>query len=420
MVDLRILRLLKYKEQHFKYVGRIPANTVTKQTKTILDCFSKYFSKFPDDAKVESGKFMTMFRLLYPKLTDEALRNYSKMIKSAEKDLDKQTEAGLIATLTEVRMANELLTALDTFNEGELENLHQAVETISMEYALDAGLKTTDFIRDSIGDLIQQEIDDSGLSWRLSCLNQSMKGLRPGDFGIVAGRPDRGKTTFVASEVTHMAAQLPKTRPVVWLNNEGLGNKIVFRLYQAALGITVAEMTRMHELGELEEAYNKYMGDKWKVRVFDVHGADTYKVERIIEKHTPGLVVYDMIDNIRGFGDSARQDLQLERMYQWGRELCVKYDCIGMATSQISAEGEGMQFPGMSMLKDSKTGKQGACDYQIMIGSTNDPTGNDIRYVSVPKNKLHRQGGPRDPRCAVSYKPEIARYINLEEVTTDE
>jgi replicative DNA helicase len=120
-----------------------------------------------------------------------------------------------------------------------------------------------------------------------------------------------------------------------------------------------------------------------------------------------------MIDNIRGFGDMARTDLMLEEMYKWARERSVKYDCIGLATSQISNDGDGMQFPTLGMLKDSKTGKQGACDFQLMIGASNDPGLAGSRFISLPKNKLRRPDGASDPRAEVVFDAVRARYRDI-------
>ena len=108
-------------------------------------------------------------------------------------------------------------------------------------------------------------------------------------------------------------------------------------------------------------------------------------------------------------------DLALEEMYKWGREIAVKYDIVGLATSQISNEGDGLQFPTMGMLKDSKTGKQGACDFQLMIGSSNDPMLQNFRYIGLPKNKLRREGGRSDPRATVKFNHGTARYEDIGE-----
>lgn len=211
-----------------------------------------------------------------------------------------------------------------------------------------------------------------------------------------------------------MAPQLPADKNILWLNNEGKGETIYMRLIQAALGMKMSEVTAMRDSGaSVADAYAAVVGDLHRIRIVDIHGMDTYAVENLIRANNPGIVVYDMIDKIRGFGDAARTDLGLEQMYDWARNLGVQYDLIGLATSQISNEGDGLQFPTLGMLKDSKTGKQGACDFQLMLGASNDPNLGGLRYIGLPKNKLRREGAAGDPRATVNFKPEIARYDDI-------
>jgi replicative DNA helicase len=248
----------------------------------------------------------------------------------------------------------------------------------------------------------------------LNALNNSTRPLRPGDFGIVAGRPDQGKTTFITSEATYWAPQLPEDMNVIWLNNEGPGDRIIPRLYQSALGISMSDMKLMHSEGKLVDAYRAKIGGRLdKIRVFDIHGKTTGMVANILEENKAGIAIFDMIDNIHGFGDAARTDLMLEKMYQWARELMVRLNCIGIATSQISQDGDDMRFPALPMLKDSKTGKQGACDFQLMIGSISDPAFQYSRFLSLPKNKLMRPDGKKDPKAEVQFDPVRARYEDM-------
>ena len=127
----------------------------------------------------------------------------------------------------------------------------------------------------------------------------------------------------------------------------------------------------------------------------------------------------DMIDNIKFSGMSlaggARTDQILESMYSWARIMAVKHNFVLLATSQISADGEGMQYPSMDMLKDSKTGKQGAIDLQIMIGKSDDPMTEDWRYIGTPKNKLRLPGQPGYVRQEVIFSNEQARYVSPQE-----
>jgi replicative DNA helicase len=673
MVDLKLLQILKHRDEYRKVIGRVPMESMEKTTVALLKDIGKYFDKFPSHEKVDLQTFAPLFSSWHPKLTVEQKHAYANILKRVAQDVSDDERGVVLQSLLELRLSSDLATLVMKFEEGDVGNIHGELDTILTQFQRDARIKGLDFVRVDVDEMLNQEINDEGMRWRLDCLNESMRGLRPGDFGIVAGRPDKGKclapdtpvrmfpygikiakdvmngdqlmgpdstprnvtgvttgtdemyrvtypwgesytvnsehvlhlqvrgkyinmpvreyltkstswqakakgvkavveypeaellmdpyllgvwlgdgttgkpqittmdpeiveafdarytrtnewhgragkagtydyfgemnqhltalgvkgnkhvpetylrasreqrlellaglidsdgyagdvyelvtkldvlkdgyidlarglgfhavaarsfkkatntdhagdwywririgaeafgevpvrltrkrgnaksrkrsglhfgftvepvgvgeyngfcldgdhlfllgdytithnTTFLASEITQLASQTD--RPVLWLNNEGPGNRIYTRLWQAALGLPLSSLIDLHRKGRMITEYEAAIkGDQWKIKVFDIHGMDTYAVERIIEQHKPSIVVYDMIDNIRGFGDSARTDLALEKMYQWARELAVKYDFAGIATSQISADGADTQFPSDHMLKDSK------------------------------------------------------------------
>lgn len=414
MIDLNLLRIVKYRADFYKMRGRVPKEALDAQTSVLMDDFQHYFSELPEHEKIDHATFIPIFRARHPTLAPESRAGYETIIKNAlTVDVGEDEKNTIMRSMLELRLGTQLANMLAKFDAGDLPNIQGALSQALDEFKADAGIRDIDYIRDDIGDLLAEEISDAGWRWRLECLNQSVRGLRPGDFGIIAGRPDKGKTTFIASELTYLAAQLPPGQPAVWLNNEGPGKRIIPRLYQAALGAKVSELIGWNATGKLKSMYADIMGFVDRIRVIDIHNADCFTVEAIVERNNPGIVVYDMIDNIRGFGDAARTDLGLERMYQWGRELAVKHGHAGLATSQISNEGDGLQFPTLGMLKDSKTGKQGACDFQLMIGASNDPGLQSVRYIGMPKNKLRREGAAPDPRATVKYDPQRARYEDI-------
>lgn len=400
---------------------RIPDTAIDTQTRILLKDYETYYKRFPEDLSIDRDKFIPVFRAAHSNLNDDQRQALETLFSNAlTGEITEADRSGVMDGILQLRTATELANLLTQWDEGELPNLPGKIGEVLDAYKKDAGIKTLDYLKDDIDDLLLQELDDSGLKWRLTCLNMSMRGLRPGDFGIMAGRPDRGKTTLVASELTHLAPQIPDNRPALWLNNEGPGNRIIPRLYQAALGATMSELVSMSQEKTLKPAYEELMGYLTRIRIVDVHGLDTYAVEGLIEKHRPGVVVFDMIDKIRGFGDAARTDLMLEQMYDWARELGVKHDLAGIATSQISNEGDGLQYPTLGMLKDSKTGKQGACDFQLMIGASNDAGFANQRFIGLPKNKLRREGMPSDPKTPVKYEPQRARYSDIPETPLEE
>lgn len=414
MIDLSLLRIMKYREEYFKIKNRVPKAALDPQTNALLSDFGAFFERMPETDCIDMTDFLPVFRALHPKLSQEQMQAYSGIIERIREDVNDETRSGIMQSMLELRLGTELATVLSRWDEGEVPNIHAEINSIASSFELDANIKALDYIKVDVNSLLDSRHEDVGISWRLDCLNESMRNLLPGDFGIIAGRPDKGKTTFIASEVSFMASQLETGRNVVWLNNEGKGESIYLRLIQAALGLTMSEMRALRDSGKsLADEYTKIVGDLHRIRIVDIHGLDTYAVENIIRTNDTGIVIYDMIDKIKGFGDAARTDLGLEAMYDWARELGVKYDMIGMATSQISNEGDGLQYPTLGMLKDSKTGKQGACDFQLMIGASNDPNLGGLRYLGLPKNKLRREGKAGDPRCPVNFKPQIARFDDV-------
>lgn len=420
MIDIQLLRIFKNRKDMYSLYRAIPRETLDKTTVAIIDDIRTYFEKFPTREAIDASEFIPRFYTWHPGLTEEQKNSYNAVFRMMlAKDADADARRNIIGDIAEIELSTTLANIAERHSAGEVENIFAEVNKANDTYRERTGYKNAAYIQTPIEELMKQEFDNSGLKWRLHCLNRSMRGLRPGDFGIIAGRPDKGKTSFVASEVTHFAGQLPENQNVIWLNNEGPGDRIIPRLYQAALGYSMEDMKRAINAGTLVDDYRKVLGGRLdRIRIFDIHGFDNGQVEAILQDNEPGVVVYDMIDNIQGFGNESRTDRALEEMYKWARERSVKYGFVGIGTSQISNEGDGLQFPTLGMLKDSKTGKQGACDFQLMIGASNDPNLNMSRFLGLPKNKLRRPGYPGDPRADVLFDADKCRYVDREIVLT--
>lgn len=411
MIDIVLLRLIKHRKEWSMLKDVIPKSNLSDETLALVADFGKYFEAYPSHEILDLLTFMPKFRTWHAGISDDQFASYTAILRNISPEPDEDQKRNILQDLADIELMTKVANTIEAFKDGDVADPYSSITEQLDNYRKRRGLKVMTYIDTPIGDLLQQEFDDAGVKWRLNALNNSTRPLRPGDFGIVAGRPDQGKTTFITSEATYWAPQLPEDLNVIWLNNEGPGDRIIPRLYQSALGISMSEMKLMHSEGKLVDAYRAKIGGRLdKIRVFDIHGKTTGMVANILEENKAGIAIFDMIDNIHGFGDAARTDLMLEKMYQWARELMVRLNCIGIATSQISQDGDDMRFPALPMLKDSKTGKQGACDFQLMIGSISDPAFVYSRFLSLPKNKLMRPDGKKDPKAEVNFDPVRARY----------
>ena len=263
------------------------------------------------------------------------------------------------------------------------------------------------FVTDNLADLKEQTVSKPGLRWRLNSLNRSLGSLRGGDFGFVFARPERGKTTFLASETTYMAGQT--TAPVIWFNNEEQGEKVKVRSFQGALGITSQEL--FSNVKKYQKAYEEIT--KGNHRIFDEASLHRRAVERILSSVPPGLVIFDQIDKIKGF-DADRPDIVFGRIYQWARELAKSFACPVIGVCQSDGTGEGIKWLTMSHVAEAKTSKQAEADWILGIGQTNQEGQEMIRHLNISKNKLmgDEDSDPerRHDRFDVLIRPDIARY----------
>lgn len=436
-LDITSLKLLKYRERYERLGRSVPKQALQPLTATLLEDFGKFFKEFPDAQRIEQGPFLTWFKgYRHPTLGESELAVYSAIIGKSMDDVDASLESGLMARLVASDTAAKVTSLLEKWNAGDEVDLYSALRghVESFEQQVDRKVNNPQVL-DPIEDLLKAEENDVGLHWPLACLNRHIKPLQSGDSIVVAMRPDAGKTTFCTHVVTHMAPQVDvlfpgENRSILWFNNEGPGRKIVMRCFQSALNATIEDLVRYSNsacssdamraryMTLVREKYAEALGGRPGVlRIFDVHGMWNHEVEDLMRKYKPALVVFDMIDNIK-FGEAmsnngSRTDQILEAMYQWARMMGVKHDCATIATSQLSADADGVSFPTLPQLKDSKTGKQGACDVIITIGKLNDPVLENSRYIGTTKNKKVKTGQKSSPMQEVVFDGQRGRYVEV-------
>lgn len=396
----------------------------------MLNDYGVFFREFPDAKRIEHGPFLTWYRgFRHPNMKDESFALYQAIIAKSMEDVPPELESGLMERLVAADTASIVTGLIEKWNNGDEIDLYKELRNSveRFEQQVDRKVKNPQVL-DPIEDLLKAEENDTGLHWRLPCLNRHIKPLRGGDFIIIAARPDKGKTTFCASELTYMAAQIEgvypgENRSILWFNNEGPGNEIVKRNFQAALNATTEDLVKLSNTPsdnpkwrtKVREDYAMALGGRPGVlRIFDIHDMFSHEVEDIMKSHTPAVVLFDMVDNIKFSGDTnnngQRTDQLLEAMYQWARLIGVKYDCAVLATSQLSADADGVSYPTLPQLKDSKTGKQGAADVIITIGALNDPVLENSRYIGTTKNKRVRTGKKGSPQQEVFFDRQRGRY----------
>ena len=267
----------------------------------------------------------------------------------------------------------------------------------------------TEYVTDDLEALYNQTVHTPGLRWRLKALNQSLGSLRKGDFGFIFSRTETGKTTFLASEVTHFAEQT--SSPILWINNEEGGSKVKIRVMQAALNETLTELF-LDRPKSMQRYLEKTHGN---IRIYDSALISKRQIEHICKELHPACIVIDQIDKIKGF-DGDRNDLKLGAIYIWARELAKTY-CPVLGITQAAVTGEGKKWLTTEDIAESKTSKAAEADFILGIGKINDLNYEQIRFLHLSKNKLAGDEdtipGQRHGRMEVLIDPDRARYKDL-------
>lgn len=296
----------------------------------------------------------------------------------------------------------------------ELSAVHEILSTADTSEKTD---EFTSFVSDDLDFLLEQTTEIPGLRWRLGTMNRHLGSLRKGDFGIMFARPETGKTTFLASEVSFFAGQLDETAgPILWINNEEVGNKVMIRCYQAVFGKTIEEILEekknYHSVTLREQFVEETHG---KIKIVEAKPSTKKFCEQLCRQYNPSMIIFDQIDKVVGF-DADRPDLELKDIYSWARNLAAQYGPV-IGVCQAGGTGDGKQWLTMNDIDGSKTAKQGEADWILGIGKTYDFGKEQIRYFNLSKNKLFGDADTdhsmRHGKWSVFIKPEVARYVDF-------
>lgn len=347
-----------------------------------------FYTQYPD---ADKGIYGNLFKTLQEaQISPEIGGSILKQIKSRSEALKLSEAAFKVAT-----------------GSGTTDQLNSLIdEWGKVDHAIEAPITRINL---NLEEMLEHVYQSQGLRWRLDCLNKSLGSLRAGDFGFVFARPETGKTTFLASEITFMLKNVRS--PVLWFNNEEQGEKVGVRIIQAYFGITLEQATakrREYTLRFLDE-----VGDN--LQLYDEGILQKNDIEQTIKATKPALVIYDQIDKIKGFVND-RDDLRLGAIYQWAREL-AKTGHASIGVCQADGTAEGVRYLTMEYVANAKTSKQAEGDFIIGIGKQHDPAQEYVRYLNISKNKLFGDEDSRPElkhgRFEVLIRPEIVRYEDI-------
>jgi KaiC/GvpD/RAD55 family RecA-like ATPase len=416
VVEEQIIKLFctdkEYYSKYYKYVNLNYIKSNYTSHYKLFNSIDSYYNAYPDRESISTTELEIQYNSNY--LLQEAERKELTLLVTRIFEAEITNKDAVINLLNEHRrrgLAGDLAKlALDVEDgSADPQSLIEKFKDFEVDEVTD---KKFDFQNMSLKYIYDEQDNYPGLRWRLNWLNKSLGSLRKGNFGFLFARPETGKTTFLASEITHMIKQTDGD--IIWFNNEESNRVVADRINQAFAGVE-RRILKGQQQAAYEKQYEDIVGNRIKLVGNEItESTDPKKIEEILKATNPALIIFDQIDKIKGF-KADRNDLELKAIYQWAREIAKKYAPV-IAVSQASGEADGKLWLTMNMVDGSKTSKQGEADWMLGIGKEQDNTSR-LRYFNILKNKLPGDDDTlpdlRHGSTQVLIKPEIARYEDI-------
>jgi replicative DNA helicase len=385
--ELYILKLfIKDKDSFDLYYPQIKEFNYDVEIKTILFCINKYYVNYPTHLYIGKEELRTYYNSMYPldknkqivsdildtiysiEVSDSIIRDIIKNI------IEKEISLAIIGKLTSVITENKY-GVLPTVTE-DIAKFDQLIVQQDPEEI---------FVSSDIEELLEIKKQQGIIKWRNPAIQEALKGVCGATLGHVFARPETGKTSFLASELTYMSRQFAEDECALWCNNEQEKSKVVMRNYTAMLN--QPEDVIINNISRARDAYLKNGG--YKIKLYDNAYISIDMLRKLIKTFRPRIVVIDQGDKVIYSGASKLDGhVRLKELYRQFRELAKEFNTHILTVGQASGEAEGKRWLQMTHMDMSKTGKPGEMDYVLGIGKEStegEDTG--LRYFHFCKNK---------------------------------
>ena len=388
MVEMFVLKAFcKDRNTFNKYNSTVSSFNLDPEIKLLYNLIENYYESFQEHIYIGKDELTNWFKFNYSSYKDVDI-----IIKVIEDIFNIDISDSLIVDYLQAsieknfasKIINTLIQVVDESKRGLLLSIENDLE--KYKELIKINNKSDDiFVSTDIFKLVEQEANSTyPINWRLKCLRESCGPIKEGLYHVYA-RPNTGKSSFLAAEVTNFTRQLQGDDTLVWFNNEEQGDRVMKRMYSACLARPEADY--MLEMERAKQYFYARGGER--IKLYDNAFITIENINKFCIQYKPKIVVVDIADKVMFNGASSMDGPpRLKELYRRFRELSKQHKCAIITAGQASAEGHGKKWLEMTHMDYSKTAKAGELDISIGIGMSLDDGKEDMRYIHVNKNKF--------------------------------
>lgn len=314
----------------------------------------------------------------------EAFGIFIKNLESAEV-FDDKVSAQILKNKVSELMANNVAQMMLDIGENKgtktLEDVQQILERLK-KIKNDVPEKQTSNVI-NLEELFAQK--SKSLRWKFNYpdLQHRLTGIGGGYFGVIAARPDVGKTSFYMAITCAPDGFIEQGANVHIIGNEESVERLRLRAASAIIGVAEDEIKK--EPKKYQEQVNKATN----LHINDGFGWTMGMLDNYVSNHDVDILIVDQLDKMHVKGNFATDTDRLKAIYIQARDIAKKHDCGVIGICQAGASAHNKLYFGFECLDGSKTGKAAECDWCLCIGAEFSKDGDTgYRIGNLPKNKL--------------------------------
>ena len=389
-MELRLLHSLVDREVYDGCIDILRPSAFSEDLEGIVEAVQELHEEYPKgvdlDVVMEHIKGRKVSTTSKLELLDDLVSKI-KATKPVDTDIARNFIFKLARRDQRLNALNQLARVIEN-NEDSHEEVISTLSALPEEDEADGEIVST-----ALSELAEHYDSSKRIPFNIPVLQSRIGGLQKGNLAIVFGRPEVGKSSFIAALASGF---IRNGITVEYYANEEPGTKIMLNIRRAVTGEDDAGIVAAIKSKATNPVWEKAAKN---LTVRQIGAMSIEKVHARLKKNPKDVLILDQTDK---FHQAAKYDAgheRLQALYQKTREIAKGCNCVVINVTQASVDAEGKHKVTYSMMDQSKTGKSAEADLIIGIGKYGEmhPEGEDstaqVVGVCTSKNKINGYHG---------------------------
>lgn len=403
-MENQLLSVMLHNREAYELLKQyITLKSYSKEFQIIWGYIEDYYDR---DSRADKVERDLLSELIKTSVSNE--KHYERFMGQVDEALSMDTsEANVKQVVLQAKqkeLGNELALAIVNGKEHDdlLEKYKEIMGYVDLDEMLEKGVEVYDAT--TLDDLINHEIDPSTkLTVYPLALNDKLDGgVRGSDHIVIFAPPETGKTGLILTMANGFGRQ--GAFGIVFSNEERI-DRLRMRGLSCATGMTAAEIRANPQAAkDIAEQMGYH-----NILFVSLSPGTLGQIEAFVERYKPRWFIVDQIRHLAM--KSENRTNQLEAAAIGVRNIGKRYDAVAISVTQAADSATGKAVLDMGDVDSSNVGIPGACDVLLGIGGTEEQRNQNIRVLSLAKNKLSGDHSPVVTRI----NPFISKYVSAQE-----